>query len=386
MDGGYPVDSDEETQLHEELDAIIEVQEKMDTLGIDLHKYIANVFQKYALRITELEQAYSMMCRVFTDVQRDRERMLENEGKEQQDEREEIISELSDVCQVLGSVPVQGHVIDAMFEDCIAAQAETVNADEGDTKVQHETVLDSCDPRTLLGGSPAYRHFILNVPTDDVFCQLAETSIAQHLKHSQLKLLAVNSLSLTAKENEIIIPPPAVPEKKKKSKKKDKMPSSPAFQGGHWFVLLSGKAMVTPHVKEDDPDNPNSNGFKNTTKGSMTVGPGDVFGAFTSLQDANFVIAVRAITSCSLIAIPLEGLGWLQQTDPVATAGLEDISADTYRGSGDPDLDISESARKRASMDVRTMTTGNVEEYVSANSGKVSIQTSLMKMQSIPGS
>jgi len=34
-------------------------------------------------------------------------------------------------------------------------------------------------------------------------------------------------------------------------------------------------------------------------------------------------------------------------------------------------------------MDVRAMTSGNVEEYLSANSGKVSIQTSLMKMHSI---
>jgi hypothetical protein len=45
--------------------AFVEVQERMVALNMSMHKYIATVFQKYALRIHELEDAFVLISSVF---------------------------------------------------------------------------------------------------------------------------------------------------------------------------------------------------------------------------------------------------------------------------------------------------------------------------------
>ena len=55
------IDSDEETKLFEELDALMEAQERADAFKGNVHQLMAQTFQKVSRRVVELETAYDLV-------------------------------------------------------------------------------------------------------------------------------------------------------------------------------------------------------------------------------------------------------------------------------------------------------------------------------------
>ena len=60
------IDSDEEAQLYEELDNLMEAQERALAFKGDSKKFMANAFQKLFMRIQELEAAFEYVSEVET--------------------------------------------------------------------------------------------------------------------------------------------------------------------------------------------------------------------------------------------------------------------------------------------------------------------------------
>ena len=55
------IDSDEEAKLFEELDALMEAQERADAFKGNVHQLMAQTFQKVSRRVVELEAAYDLV-------------------------------------------------------------------------------------------------------------------------------------------------------------------------------------------------------------------------------------------------------------------------------------------------------------------------------------
>ena len=61
VDCGY-LDSDEEERLYDELDNLMEAQERAFAFKGNANKFMANAFQKIFLRIQDLEDSFSLVC------------------------------------------------------------------------------------------------------------------------------------------------------------------------------------------------------------------------------------------------------------------------------------------------------------------------------------
>jgi uncharacterized membrane protein YheB (UPF0754 family) len=64
------IDSDEEAKLFEELDMLMEAQERADTFRGNVHQLMAQTFQRVSRRLLELETAYDLVS-VITFAQHD---------------------------------------------------------------------------------------------------------------------------------------------------------------------------------------------------------------------------------------------------------------------------------------------------------------------------
>ena len=60
-DAMFGIDSDEEARLFEELDQLVDVQERMETFRTDSRRFMANSFQKSFLHILDLEDAFELV-------------------------------------------------------------------------------------------------------------------------------------------------------------------------------------------------------------------------------------------------------------------------------------------------------------------------------------
>ena len=57
------IDSDEEAKLFEELDVLMEAQERADTFKGNVHQLMAQTFQKVSRRLVELEASYDLVSK-----------------------------------------------------------------------------------------------------------------------------------------------------------------------------------------------------------------------------------------------------------------------------------------------------------------------------------
>jgi hypothetical protein len=62
------LDSDEKVQLHAKFDALIEMQERVETTDGSQNKYMASVFQKTCMQITEIDGIYHDITHAFCQL------------------------------------------------------------------------------------------------------------------------------------------------------------------------------------------------------------------------------------------------------------------------------------------------------------------------------
>jgi ankyrin repeat protein/CRP-like cAMP-binding protein len=213
-DAPQPLDSDEEAQLHAELDTLLEMQERVEAMGGNQNKYMASVFQRACLQITDIEGMFMDLSNVFcrASVSNDTNSTPSVTLKEfsvvldalnlssiSQSDLEEMFE------QGLRHVPfktdIVGSTTKSMTDQDDLMVSETLKTTDVGDESQDDNVKVSLT--SLLIGSDIFRSRIMSVVTDEAFCYLKEASALQHLSDAQLRSLSAGGRLRTVAKGEI---------------------------------------------------------------------------------------------------------------------------------------------------------------------------------------
>ena len=369
------LDSDEEEQLHADLDALVEMQERVEAMGGNQNKYMASVFQKVCLQITEIEGMYLDLSNVFLQASActDSSTMpcvtlnefaevldLMNLSGILQSELEEIFE------QGLRHVPFwetdftrssqsEGDCISR--DECMGQEGYPLAGErEHDEEDEDEDV--KVPITKLIVGSPDFRSKIMALATDEAYCFMTGAAPFRLFSRTQISSLsaggrmrkvatgeifcmqqhhgpgrdAVLKYSPASAANEAVFRG-ALPDR---TMNRSKSPvrggshsterTSRDSEGGVWFLVISGNLVV-----EDDPS-------RIEQKLYSELGPGSIFGGYKTLTDKETPFLIKAIKGCQLLELPLRNLSLLRNeeiTDALCLAanmGEAPIDAVVRRG------------------------------------------------------
>jgi ankyrin repeat protein len=333
-DAPQPLDSDEETQLHAELDALVEMQERVEAIGGNQNKYMASVFQRACLQITDIEGMYLELTHVFRCVT-DSENVLSVPTVN--------LKEFSMVLDKLSLSAISQSDFEEIFEEGLRHRSFTVqsvntpdasNSEGFKSKTEEPQEQQDEDSRVmmtaLIVGSEEFRSRIMSLATDESFCQMSEASSLMHLNEAQIKMLSAGGRLRTVAKGEVFLhaignnhrlgSKPANPRLGEARLQEDdttaddvEMPEKAPQKAGHespvarntryssggaspWFLVVSGSLTV-----EDDP-----HGLEQRLY--TELGPGSIFGGYKALTDSRVPFAVRAAKGCQLLELPRHNL------------------------------------------------------------------------------
>ena len=334
-DEPQPLDSDEEAQLHAELDTLVEMQERVEAMGGNQNKYMASVFQRACLQITEIEGMYLELTNIFHRAAA---------STDTNTIPAVTLNEFSAVLDTLNLSNISQSDLEEMFEQGMrhvsfrksSKTSEPVASDNTESsRVSEVNDLDLQDPpdedarvamTSLMVGSEMFREKLMSIVTDLSYCHMAEAASLKHLDDQQIKALSFGGRVRTVAKNEVFLNELQLHAKHKSnhqsSASKDYMhqastlddtsdavhaaqespprPESPVARSNRhqmktsetWFLVISGNLMV-----EEDP-------LRLEQKLYSELGPGDIFGGYKTLAESRTPFHVKAIKGCQLLELP----------------------------------------------------------------------------------
>ena len=332
-----PLDSDEEAQLHAELDALVEMQERVEAIGGNQNKYMANIFQLACLQITDIEGMYLELTSIFR---------CESNPENKNTIPTVNLREFSSVLDKLNLSAISQSELEEMFEEGLhyvsfvpqspnERQYEphygnhtltTQKPDNEKSNNLNENIAEKCehpdeDARvsmaSLMIASEELRLRIMSTVTDESFCYMAQASSLMHLNENQIKLLSSGGRVRKVAKGEVFLSESDVNIRSKakfaiSGAIETLQPSDPSdvdpFRYGlespvarhsrtsgrisnTWFLVISGSFLV-----EDDPL-----GLEQRLYSEL--GPGCIFGGYKALSDTPIPFTVKATKGCKLLEI-----------------------------------------------------------------------------------
>jgi hypothetical protein len=216
------LDSDEEAQLHAELDALIEMQERVEAMGGNQNKYMASVFQRACLQITEIESMYADLAAIFSFAA----------GRNDVESVPTVdLREFAIALDVLRLSAISQSDVEEMFESGLryisfkrgAIKAASAGLDtslhsvQSDLPADRDLDLEADEPAdedarvsmtTLIAGSASLRARLVSLQVDEVFCCVSEAPALRRLREVELRLLAGGARMRKVAKGEIFLKEP----------------------------------------------------------------------------------------------------------------------------------------------------------------------------------
>jgi len=268
------IDSDEEERLFEELDYLVDLQERAEAFKGDKIKFIANSFQRAFMTLTDHEIALRSVCEVF--------RSADQQGGEP------IISDVENIHKGLAALGLPEASLfetEEMVEHSLNC-ARTLYGREVFTETATEFPV-----HCLLAGSDRFRQMILKLTTDPIYCALVKTHLVNYVSRTSIKELAKSARELEY------------------SRVGKKVYSS--LEGhSNWYVLLSGKLKAT--LESDDEIS------------TVDITDNMIFGGYHA-GDTGEHLTVEILQPSKLIELGWEALEALAEEDKKSSSMLMSI-------------------------------------------------------------
>ena len=322
-DDGAGLDSDEEAQLHAELDAWVQMQERMEAFGGNQHRYLASVFLRVGLAINSIEEMYRTLAAVFHSSGRN---LTKGGGSSSADSNVPTVGRgaLSTALEML-AVTASDCDLDEMFEDALflvpvsPTSVTTVGNLAGpDPDVATEGARVSFT--AVVAASEVFRQRIMSLDTDEVFCDLCSARALRSTPESRLRALAHGGRKRNVAKGEIFGGSSASGERgggghDTTTTAVAAAAAAAAAGSGQrrrrsWFVLLSGAMVV-----DEDPQHLEE-------RLCTELGPGDIFGGYEALTGAASPFGVRVVRGGLILELECEGLANLRVEDPALARAL----------------------------------------------------------------
>ena len=308
------IDSDEEDRLFEELDQLMEAQERMEAFTGNAHKFMANSVQRAFRLLEDLETSFRLVSFfVFANLFQLESNLFrqvckafnQNSDAFPNDEEPVIdgVDSLRNAIKLLRIPDVSKFELENMMDEgtnCMKKFSRTSRPESSNTEnLQDETVLD-LKVSYLIAGSELFRKLILNSQTSPVYCALVETHLSDLVSSKQLKLLSRGVVEINAADVGSII-------------------YSTKSCCQEWFVLISGKLRIKPESISDE------NSSTKALKEDFEIWKGEIFGGFDFFEhDSDSVhFDIEVIEPCQYIEMKGKVLEELFEAD-------EDVATDVY--------------------------------------------------------
>ena len=326
------LDSDEEAQLHAELDALVEMQERVVVVGGNRNKYMANVFQSACLQITDIEEMFQTLANVFHAAAMSKELKIVPAVTLEQfstvlDKLNLSSTSLSELEQMfeqgLHYVPFQKalRVAATGRYDSLSVAEESIN--------EHNSENSKASMTSILIGSEAFRKSLMSLTIDSSLCHLAEAPSLRPLSSAQLRVLSFGGKMRAVAKGDEFLKEFSVNLQSATSRSDHTNKTSihqvvseveertnvaaRAMQNGlfspcvrtsslsvsssqTWFLVISGSLVI-----DDDP-------LRLEQKLYSELGPGDIFGGYRALTGFRTPFTVRAVRGCELLELQMSSL------------------------------------------------------------------------------
>jgi len=301
----FAIDSDEEAKLFDEIDIMMDTQERAESFKGNTQKFLANSVQCTFRRIFDLENAFRLVCEAIPPI----------EGK-----KDGFVRDVNDVRLVMESLSVDGlnqYEFEQMFDDGISCMK---NATAQRNPKQTNYYVDESKLHVpiayIIAGSEIFRHSLLNLKTSPTFCALTKTNLGDLLTHRQLSKIAETARDFQSSRIGTTI--------YATENKEDR-----------WFVLLSGK--LRAHVHDSDSDKSIHNGctedIYSSSKTYHDIIEGEIFGGFGIIDQFEQShlphVSIEVINPSDLLELRSEDLKHLLDDDPQAAARVISLLKDT---------------------------------------------------------
>ena len=237
---GQMMDSEEEIELYEEVDAICKAQERAETLNLDEEFECARLWNSAALQVVMAEQAYQTLHDVFSPSSA--------RGKEKDPELP--LEKIAEGLLVLGAQAP--HVDMDRILDEVCKGIEYLNCMVSDNCYQ--LTAECIRMSTLIATSKTFRQALLELPIFEPLCKFNYFSISFLFAESESRMMLEGCKIVEKKEGEVLY---------------DEFQSGQWT--GNWYLLLEGQVNVARVQNEKQLV-------------SCQAKAGAVFGAYSSLH------------------------------------------------------------------------------------------------------
>jgi ankyrin repeat protein/CRP-like cAMP-binding protein len=354
------LDSDEEAQLHEQIDLMMSEREYCEEHGLDRTQYQASKFQNTALRIGEMEEMYDVLHSVFCSLKHDSEFSVRCPGAEG---REPLISEehLGAFFTALAAHTLQEtpyYEVEEMFQEAWLWSHEVqsdISRDRRSYLFQFSTFDNVNDAhlrpsmersskrslslRSLIAGSTMFRHALLTAPINEILCLLKQNSrVSAILPLCLLQRLIVGGSVINAYKGQTLFDMDGT------APASDFGPNTQSANrdtniGSSWYVIISGSLSVFSRPEPHSCENfdPSEQEPVQEDGNCLILGDGQLFGAFTFLGGKlSLPCTIKARTLCRLIKLPLSPLEILLREHEDYAVALRRHMAEKWTVSNNP--------------------------------------------------
>ena len=294
-DHNLALDSDEEEILFKEIDQLSAAQERMEAFNGDVAKFMAFSFQKAFRSIENLENSFRLLCKAFEEV-----------GYGAGNEKEPVIlgpENLKEAARRLLFPEISKIELENIIDDglnfikkyVLKSDSYVSEAQTNDSEAEGGIKLS-----VLIAGSDLLRKLFLNLVTDQIYCALAKTHLADLVSPKQLKTLSIGAVE---RKSDII----GTTVYSSKSCKHE------------WFVLTSGKLRIKTHHENVQPFEFEQEDFE--------IWEGEIFGGFDFFEfdeeQNHFELVV--VKPCTFIELKGQVLEALMDEDPHVASDCYDM-------------------------------------------------------------
>ena len=341
------IDSDEEAQLHSDIDLMMAEREYCEEHVLDRTLYQVSRFQSTALRIGEMEEMYDTLCSIFRTLQSDLKR-LAGPGVVDicgADAHEPFISEteLESFFSTLSTHTSQGtpyYEIEEMFEEARNWTREVRGADleqgrrssirnfhpcnrrseiqvklgddrRNSTRSNYGISTTSLPLRSLIAGSSTFRHALLTAPIDEIWCLIkSKTRLLDIVPDTIVKNLLVGASVITAYKGQVLcsfdetLVTPVPPNARAANSCRE------FDEEANWFVIISGSLSLTSNLGVTSLDASDGLDAMQEEESYHILSAGQMFGAHFVLagKRTRRTFIIKARTICTLVQLPVSHL------------------------------------------------------------------------------
>jgi CRP-like cAMP-binding protein len=317
------LDSDEEAQLHAELDAWVQMQERMEAFGGNQHRYLASVFLRVGLAINGIEEMFRTLVAVFRTAGRNNAKPALNagEGSVPTVGRGALATALELLAVTTSDCDIDEMFEDALFLNPVSAASVTTIGNLAGPDADNPSEGGRVAFTAVVAASEVFRQRIMSLDTDEVFCDLSSSRAMRRVPESRLRSLARHGRKRNVAKGEKFCG--HSPDKGTASHDVSTLSGIKASSGQlrrePWYVLLSGAMIV-----EEDPKHLEERRYNE-------LGPGDIFGGFETLSGNASPFALRVTRGGLILELEWEGLKTLRTEDPALAQELSTAMGEAPR-------------------------------------------------------